>query len=84
MAPSVKPPTLAQVMISWFVGLSPTSEPAACFGFSVSPLSLPFPYSCSVSLSKINIKKKRKVGGSLLASSSALYSLYESPSHAAL
>ena len=49
--------TLAQVMISWFMGSSPTSgsvltawslEPASD---SVSPsLSLPLPCSCSVSL----------------------------------
>ena len=63
MAELVKRLTFAQVMISWFMGLSPTLgsgliarslEPASD---SVSPsLSLPLPHSCSVSLplSKIN------------------------------
>ena len=32
------------------------SDPGACLGFCVS-LSLPLPHSCSLSLSKINIKK---------------------------
>ena len=64
MAQSVKHPTPAQAMISQSVGSSPASgsaltaqslEPALD---SVSPsLSAP-PHSCSVSLSKINIKKK--------------------------
>ena len=58
VAQSVKHLTLAQVMISWSVSLSPASgsvltaqslEPAS---ESVSPsLSLPVPCSCSVSLS---------------------------------
>ena len=57
VAQLVKCPTSAQVMISWFVSLSPASgsvltarslEPASD---SVSPsLSLPLPRSCSVSL----------------------------------
>ena len=57
VAQSVKRPTSAQVMISWFVGSSPRSgsvltarslEPPSD---SVSPsLSLPLPHSCSVSL----------------------------------
>ena len=56
VAQSLKRPTLAQVMISRFVGSSPASgsvltaqslEPASD---SVSP-SLPLPHSCSVSLS---------------------------------
>ena len=63
MAQQVKHPTLAQVMISWFVSSSPvlvsvltapSLEPALD---SVSPpLSLPLPCSCSVSLclSKMN------------------------------
>ena len=61
VAQSVKCLTLAQVMISWFVGLSPASssvltaqslEPASN---SVSPsLSLPLPHVCSVSLSLKN------------------------------
>ena len=61
----VKCPTSAQVMISWFVGWSPTSgsvlsaqslEPASD---SVSSLSLLLPCPCSVSLlkNKINLKK---------------------------
>ena len=62
-------PTSAQVMISWFVSLSPTSgsvltaqslEPASD---SVSPsLSAPPPLTLCLSVSKINIKKflKRK------------------------
>ena len=42
MAQSVKCPGSGQVMVSWFVGLSPKSgcadrsEPGACFGFCVS------------------------------------------------
>ena len=61
VAQLVKHPTLVQVMISRFVGLNPTLgsvltarslEPASD---SVSPcLSLPFPCSRSLSLSKIN------------------------------
>ena len=63
VAQSVERPTSAQVMISQFVGSSPTSgsvltarslEPALD---SVSPLSLPLPCLRSPSLSKINIKK---------------------------
>ena len=63
VAQLVKHPTLAQVMISWFVNSSPTSdsvltarslEPAldsVCVSFSLSiPLPLPF----SLCLSKIN------------------------------
>ena len=68
VAQSVRCATLTQVMISWFVGLSPavglcadSSEPGTCFRFCVSlslSLSLPLPCSRSVSLSlsKINIK----------------------------
>ena len=76
MAQSVKRPTSAQVMISWFVGLWPVSgsgptarslEPASD---SVSPsLSAPLPLvlSLSLSLSKINIKKKKARGSVLKA-----------------
>ena len=59
VAQSVTCPTSAQVMISWFVSVSPTSgsvltarspEPASD---SVSPsLSLPLPCSCCLSLSQ--------------------------------
>ena len=54
--------TSAQVVISQFVGLSPTSgsvltaqslEPASDLCL---PLSLPLPHWCSVSVSQINIK----------------------------
>ena len=59
MAQLVKRPTLAQVMISWFVSWSPKSwlEPASD---SVS-LSLPLPHLCFVSLSKISIKKRKSI-----------------------
>ena len=65
----VERPTLAQVMILQFVGLSPpfrlcadSSEPGACLGFCVSlSLSLPLPYSCSCSLSLKNKLKKIKI-----------------------
>ena len=71
VAQSVKLPTLAQVMISWFMGSSPTlgsvltAQSLACFRFCVSlSLSFPIPCSCSVSvslsLSKINIKELKK------------------------
>ena len=61
---SDKHPTLAQVMISRVVGLSPTSgsvptaEPGVSPGFCVSLSLCPSP-TCilSLSLSKINIKK---------------------------
>ena len=61
VAQSLKCPTSAQVMISLFLSWSPasgsvpTAQPASG---SVSPsLSLPLPYSHSVSLTQINIKK---------------------------
>ena len=70
VAPKVKRPTLAQVMISWFVsslvvhGFEPrlrlcvdSSEPGACFGFFVSQCLCPSP-ARSLSLSRINTKKK--------------------------
>ena len=75
MAPSVKGLTSAQVVISRFMGLSPTLgsvltaqslEPASD---SVFPsLSAPFPTppprpQRSVSLSKINLKKIRNIAG---------------------
>ena len=75
VAQSVKHPTSAQVTISQFVSSSPVSgsvliakglEPASD---SVSPfLSAPFP-SCalSLSLSKINIKKKKPINCKTLA-----------------
>ena len=59
VAQSVEQLTLAQVMISGFVGSSPalgsvltawSSEPGACFRFFVS-ISLPLSHLCSVSLS---------------------------------
>ena len=66
MAQLVKHPTLAQIMISWLVGLSPaldsvltaqSLEPALD---SVSPsLSAPPLLTLCLSLSKINIKKKK-------------------------
>ena len=67
VAQSVKCPTSAQVLISWFVNSNPVSgsvliawslQPASD---SVSPsLSLPLPHSHSVFLSQeqMNIKKK--------------------------
>ena len=67
MAQSVKRPTLAQVLISRFVSLSPASGSVltaqsldgACFGFC---LLLSLLLSCfTLSLSKINIKKKNDV-----------------------
>ena len=56
VAQSVKRPTLTQVMISWFMGLSPTSGSALTvrihLGFFLSlPLSLPLPHLLSLSLS---------------------------------
>ena len=63
MAQLVEQPTLVQVMISWFVSLSPTSgsvltaRSLELASGSVSPsLSLPLPRSFSVL--EINIKKK--------------------------
>ena len=64
MAPSVKHPTAAQVMISRSVGSSPMGsvltarslEPALG---SVSPLSLPLPCSYSVSFSLKNKLKTK-------------------------
>ena len=57
--------TLAQVMISGCVSLSPTSGSAltvgACLGFSLSPLSLPLPLctcECTHSLKINKVKKK--------------------------
>ena len=72
MAQSVKHPASAQVMISWFLGLSPMSgsvltalslEPASdSVSLSLSaPLPLIFSLSVSLSLTKINIKKVRNV-----------------------
>ena len=67
MAQSVEHPTLAQVMISWFVSSSPASgfvltpESLELLQILCLPLSLPLPCSCSVSLclkNKQNIKKK--------------------------
>ena len=58
VAQCVKRPTLAQVTISWFVGLSPMwgSDPRACLD-AVSPslcLSLSLPSLCSLSFSLKN------------------------------
>ena len=41
VAQSVKHLTLAQVMISWFMSLSPASDPGACFRFWFPSLSAP-------------------------------------------
>ena len=67
MAQLVKCPTLAQVMISLLMGSSPASGSVLTAWIrssaldSVSPsLSLPLPGLRSVSLSKINIKKKEQ------------------------
>ena len=64
VGPSVERPTWAQVTISRCVEFEPrvglwadSSEPGACFAFCVS---LPYSYSVSFSLSKINIKKGRE------------------------
>ena len=68
VAQSVEHPTLAQVMISWFVSSGPkmgsvlTAQSLEPASDAVSPsLSLPLPRSCSVSQKWINIKKK--IGG---------------------
>ena len=71
VAQSVEVPTLAQVMISWFVSLSPMSgfvltaqilKPASD---PVSPSLCSSPaHTLSLSLSKINIKKMFLNGGS--------------------
>ena len=59
---SVKSPTLAQVVISRFVGSSPTSgfmlTMQSLLRIPVSPLSLPLPHSVSL---KINFKKSNKM-----------------------
>ena len=58
---SVKCPTLTQVMISQFVGLSPTSgsadssDPGACLRFCISISLAPPPLA--LCLSKINVEK---------------------------
>ena len=62
MAQSVKHPTLAQVMISQLVGLSPTASDSVSLSLCPSPacaraLALSISLSLSLSLSKINIKK---------------------------
>ena len=62
---SVKCLTLAQVVISQFVGFSPmlgsvhSSEPEACFGFCVSLSNAPPPLALS-------LKKKKKKKSSIL------------------
>ena len=62
VAQSVKHPTSAQVMISWFCGLelhiwlcADSSKHRACFGFCL-PLSLPLP--CLFSLSPLIISSR--------------------------
>ena len=61
VAQSVQDPTLAQVMISWFMSLSPVSGSVltarsleAASDSVCLPLSLPLPCSCSVSISLKN------------------------------
>ena len=67
MAQSVKQPTSAQVMISWFVSLSPasgsvlTAQSLKSVSDSVSPSLWPSPvHALSLSVSKINVKKNLK------------------------
>ena len=59
VAQSVEYLTSAQVMTSWFVGLSPTSGSLMLMESPLQILCPPLnlPLSCSCSLSKINIKK---------------------------
>ena len=56
-------PAWAQVMISQFVSLSPTSgsllSVQGLLQILCPPISLPLPCSCSLPLLKINIKKKK-------------------------
>ena len=65
VAPSVKRPTLAQVMISWSVSLRPawgsvlTAQSLEPASDSVSP-SLSAPPRLMLCLSKINIRKKNR------------------------
>ena len=65
MAQSVKRLTSAQVMILWFMSLSPasgcvdSSEPEACFGFWVSVCLYPIPI-LSLSLKTTQTLKKKK------------------------
>ena len=61
VAQSVKRPTLAQVMMSWFVSSRPalgsmlTAQPGACLGFCVSLSLCPSPtHARALSPSKIN------------------------------
>ena len=69
VAESVKRPTSAQVTISRSVSLSPAvglwadgSEPGACFQFCVSLSLCPSPvHALSLSVSKINKRKKKKL-----------------------
>ena len=77
MAQSVKRPTSAQVIISWFMGSSPTSGSVltaqsleAALDFVSPSLSALPQLARSLSLSKINILKKRErnlggLGGSV-------------------
>ena len=67
VAQSVKRPTSSQVMISWFMGLSPTSrsvltaqslEPASD-SVSLSHCASPA-HTLSLKINKINLKKIRK------------------------
>ena len=65
VAPSDKRPTSAQVMMSRFVGSSPasgsvlTARSLELLWILCLPLSVPLSRSCSVS--KVNIKKKKKI-----------------------
>ena len=78
VAQSVKHPSLARVMISWLMSLSPATVSVltaqslgACFRFGVSLSLCPSPacmhrhtYTHTLSLSKLNLKniKKKKEG----------------------
>ena len=68
----VKHPTSAQVMISWFVGLSSAislcadnSQPGACFRFCLPLFLCPTP-ACALSLSLKNKYKKHKINAIII------------------
>ena len=70
VAQLVKPPTLAQVMISQLVGLNPAQGSAltvqSLLGILSLPLSLPLPCLCSLSFSLYQINFKNKTMCDLL------------------